>query len=62
MVRITTDICRLGPQSAAQGYGWPYLAVVDVTSGVRTYQFSFLTLEPDPPVVSRILDSINISE
>jgi len=59
--RVAIDTCKVTSAWARPDQGWPYLTEVYVHTAQRNYDFSFITSDPNSPLVSQILDSIALS-
>jgi uncharacterized protein YgiM (DUF1202 family) len=59
--RVAIDTCKVASAWARPDQGWPYLTEVYVHTAQRNYDFSFITSDPNSPLVSQVLDSIALS-
>lgn len=59
--RVAIDTCKVPTAWARPDQGWPYLTEVYVHTAQQNYDFSFLTSDPNSPLVSQILDSVALS-
>lgn len=59
--RVALDSCKVPTAWARPDQGWPYLTEVYVHTAQRNYDFSFISSDPNSPVVSQVLDSIALS-
>lgn len=59
--RVAIDTCKVTSAWARPDQGWPYLTEVYVHTAQRNYDFSFITSDPNSPLVSQVLDSIALS-
>jgi len=59
--RVAIDSCKVTSAWARPDQGWPYLTEVYVHTALRNYDFSFITSDPNSPLVSQVLDSIALS-
>ncbi len=61
VTRIPLDTCTVAAASERRDAGWPYRTVLLVRAPSRSYEFTFLTEEPDSPVVAQVLASALLS-